>query len=78
MCEDKIIIPEILQFYVSRWYHMYLLHPGMERKEAMIRQHLYWPVIRNSVRKEVTDFDTCQCTNCSNIKYGKLPAKEDG
>ena len=44
--------------------------------EAVILQHFYWPGIRNSVQKEVTNSDTCQCTKQSNIKYGKLPAKE--
>ena len=64
-CEDKIIIPEILQSYVLHWYHTYLLHPG-----------LYCPRIRDAVRKEVTNCDTFQCTKRSNKKYGKLPAKE--
>ena len=40
-CKDKIIIPTKLQSYVVHWYHAYLLHPGMDRTEAMIRQHLY-------------------------------------
>ena len=40
-CKNKIIIPSKLQSYVVHWYHMYLLHPGMDRTEAMFRQHLY-------------------------------------
>ena len=74
-CKDNIVIPPILQSYILHWCHMYLLHPGMDRKEAMIHQHLYWTGIRYSVRKEVTNCDTCQCTKLSNKKYGKLPAK---
>ena len=35
-CKDKIVIPKILQNYVLHWYHAYLLHPGMDRTEAMI------------------------------------------
>ena len=38
-CEDHIVIPEILQSSVLHWYHMYLLHPLMERTEAMICQN---------------------------------------
>ena len=76
MCEDNIVITEILQSYVLHWCHKYLLHPGMDRTEAMIFQHFYWSDIRYAVRKEVTNFDTCQRTKGSNIKYGKLPAKE--
>ena len=39
-------------------------------------QNLHWPGIRDAVRKEVKNDDTCQRTKWSNIKYGKLPAKE--
>ena len=42
----------------------------------MIRQHLYWPRIRKSVQKEVTNCDTFQRKKWSNIKYGQLPARE--
>ena len=45
MCKDKIIIPSIIQSYIVHWYHTYILHPGMDRTEAMIRQHFYWPSI---------------------------------
>ena len=48
----------------------------MDRTEDMIFHHLYWPVIRDSVRKEVTNCDTWECTKLSNIKYGKLPANK--
>ena len=40
-CEDKIGIPPKLQSYVLNWYYTYLLHPGMDRTEVMIRQHFY-------------------------------------
>ena len=59
-CEDKIVIPSKLQGYVLHWYHKYLLHPGMDTTEAMIRQHLYWPYKRDADRKEVINCDTCQ------------------
>ena len=42
----------------------------------MICQNNYWPGIRDAVRKEVTNCDTCQHTKLSNIKYGKLVVKE--
>ena len=48
----------------------------MDRTEATICQHLYWPGIREAVWKEVTNCDTFQRTNLSNKKYDKLPAKE--
>ena len=75
--EENIFITSILQSYVLHWNNIYLFHTLMDRTEATIFQHLYWPVIRKSVRKEVTNCDTCQCTKWPNEKYGKLPAKED-
>ena len=74
-CEDKVVILSKLQGYVLNWYHTYLLHPGMDRMEAIIFQHLYWPDIIDYVWKEISKSDTCQCTKRSNKKYGELPAK---
>ena len=45
------------------WYHTYILNPVMDRKEAIIFQHVYWPGIRYAIRKEVINCDTCQRTN---------------
>ena len=28
--KDKIVIPQKLQKYVVKWYHTYLLHPGLD------------------------------------------------
>ena len=75
-CKDKVGIPLLHQKCVLHWYHMYLLHPRMDRTEAMIFQHLFCPGIINAIWKEVTNFDTYQRTKWSNKKYGKLPAKE--
>ena len=43
----------------------------------MTHQHLYWPLIRESVRNEFSYCDTCQLTKRSNKIYGKVPAKVD-
>ena len=65
-CKGKIVIPSKIQSYVLNWYHTYLLHPGTDRTEAMIRQHLYWPDIIYLAQKEVTNCDTFQRTKQSN------------
>ena len=75
-CKYKIIIPFIIHSYILRWYHKYLLHTGMDRTDAVIFQHFYWPGIGKSFRKEVNNCDTCQRKKWSNIKYGKLPTRE--
>ena len=48
----------------------------MDITEAITRQHFYCPGIRDAVRKQVTNFDTCQRTKQPNKKYDTLPAKE--
>ena len=74
-CKGRIFITSKLQSYVLHWYHKYLLHPGMDRMEETIHQHLYWPYIRDVVQKEVTNCDTFQHKKRSNKKYGRLTAK---
>ena len=65
---DKIVIPQLLQMYVVEWYHAYILHPGLDRTEAMLCQYLNWPVNRKTVREEVTKCDVCQHTKRSTKK----------
>ena len=65
-CEDKLVIPSILQKWVLHWWRMYLLNLGMYRTEAIIRQNLCYPGIRYAVREELTNGDTCQRTKLSN------------
>ena len=76
-CKDDIVIPSTLWSYVLHYYHTYIFHPEMDRTEAMICQHFYWPVIRDYVQKKVYNCDTFQGTKWSNKKYGELPAKLD-
>ena len=64
-CKDNIVIPSKLQSYVVHRYHTYLFHPVMDRTEAMIRQHLYWPDIIDAVQKEVISCDIFQRTKLS-------------
>ena len=65
-CKDKIVIPPILQSYILHWYHTYIIHPVMVRTEVTILQQLYWPGIIYAAQKEVTNFNTCQCTKLPN------------
>ena len=63
MCEDKIVIPSIIQSYILHWYHKNLLHPVIYITESMIFQYLYWPGITRAVWKEETNYDTYQRKN---------------
>ena len=56
-----------------KWYHIYILHPGLDPMEATIHQHSYWIDIREAVYREVTHCDACQRTKWPTNKYSKLP-----
>ena len=71
---DKIIIPQLLQRYVVKFYHTYLFHLGLDRTEAMIFNIFTGPALEKlSVRKS----RSVACDNIQNGQkiYGKFPAK---
>ena len=49
-CKDNIFLMVMLHIYVSHWYHMYLLHPGLDKMDAIIRKYFYWPEIKKYFR----------------------------
>ena len=75
-CEDKIFIPSIPKSYALHLlpYTSPSYRNGYNREDGF--QNLDWIGIRKSLRKEVTNCDTCQQTKQTIIKQGKLPAKE--
>ena len=73
---DKIVIPNKLQWRVVTWYHDILRHPGETRTEQTLRQQFWWPNVRNDVHDVCSTCDTCQRTKHNSKKYGYLPAKE--
>ena len=74
--EGKICIPPSLQQRVIDWYHVQLCHPGENRTEQTIRQHLHWDGIRQQVAKTIKTCPTCQKTKRSTKKYRHLPPKD--
>ena len=74
--KEKIVIPSSLENRVAKWYHTYLLHPGINRTESTIQQHLYWPNMRAKIREHCDKCPTCQLNKKSTKKYGLLPEKE--
>mgnify|MGYP002063500018 FL=1 len=74
--QGKIVIPEQLRKRVVTWYHTYLLHPGQNRTESTIEQHLYWPDMRTQIREICDKCPSCQINKRTYKKYGHLPAKE--
>ena len=74
--KDKIVIPKMLQKHVIDWYHTVLCHPGINRTEETISQHLWWPKMRDQITKYVQACPTCQKNKRKQKMYGHLPPKE--
>ena len=74
--KEKIVIPVSLRLRVVQWYHLQLCHPGETRTEQTIRQHFWWPTLREDVANTCKTCDTCQKAKKSKKKYGHLPEKE--
>ncbi len=74
--KDKIVIPGMLQKHIINWYHTTLCHPGINRTEETIGQHLWWPKMRDHITNYVKICPLCQRTKCKQKKFGILPPKE--
>ena len=72
----KIVIPSTLQDRVVDWYHHYLAHPGINRTEETIGQHLWWGKMRDHITHTVQTCAICQRNKRRHKKYGHLPEKE--
>ena len=71
----KIVIPTALQKEVIEWYHHYLSHPGINRTNETIGQHLWWPKMRMQITTSVRSCAICQRNKKQRKKYGHLPEK---
>jgi RNase H-like domain found in reverse transcriptase/Reverse transcriptase (RNA-dependent DNA polymerase)/Integrase zinc binding domain/Retroviral aspartyl protease len=74
--QKKIVVPDALQRQLVLWYHEQLCHPGETRTEQTIRQHFWFPKLREMVHSICSKCITCQKNKISFKKYGHLPPKE--
>ena len=58
------------------WYHTRLCHPGVNRTEETIGQHLWWADMRKHIRKFCARCPTCQKNKRDPRKFGFLSPKE--
>jgi hypothetical protein len=58
---NKIVVPNKLQKAVILWYHTTLCHPGINRTEETIGQHLWWPNMQDHITNYVKICPVCQC-----------------
>ena len=73
--KGKIVVPVSLQGRIMEWYHLFLIHPGINRTEETIAQHLWWKTMRQDITKHVVTCPICQRNKRQQKKYGKLPPK---
>ena len=74
--KGKMVIPSTLQKRIIDWYHSYLGHPGINRTEESISQHLWWPKMRDQITTSVKACQICQRNKKQRKHYGHLPPKE--
>ena len=58
------------------WYHTWLGHPGINRTEESIGQHLCWSGMRDQITTYVQRCPSCQRNKRRYKKYGHLPEKD--
>ena len=74
---EKIVVPTHFQKHVIDWYdHTVLCHPGINRTEETISQHLYWPKMRDQITRYVQACAIRQKNKRKVKKYGWLPPKD--
>jgi hypothetical protein len=73
---EKIVIPKELQLRIVNWYHTFLGHPGINRTEETIGQHLWWPNMRKHITLTVSTCGNCQRNKRQSKKFGHLPEKD--
>ena len=55
--------------------HTHLMHPGANRTEESIKQHLYWPGLQDNCKALTKTCLTCQLSKKQQRKCGHLPVK---
>ena len=68
--EGKIVVPTKLQQHIINWYHTVLYHPGINRTEESIAQHLFWPKSRDQITRYVQTCSICQKNKRKMVKFG--------
>ena len=56
----RMVVPKSLRRHAVAWYHHYLQHPGHTHLEETIKATMYWPKMRELIRKHVKTCSKCQ------------------
>ena len=74
--ENKIVIPQELQYPVIRWLHSILGHAGISRLSNTLRKHFWFPYMVQRITQFVQSCPFCQRYNKQIVKYDFLPPKQ--
>jgi Integrase zinc binding domain len=73
---QRVVPKQLHDRHVIDWYHVTLCHPGINRAEESIGQHLFRPKMQDQITKYVQACPTCRKNKRQVKKYGWLPPKE--
>lgn len=65
----KTYIPKEMERDLILSFHTGLAHMGIDKTTLMLQEHLYFPKMREKVRKIVSCCDTCQRAKHNNVAY---------
>jgi hypothetical protein len=69
-----IYVPASLCTPILQWHHTTLLHPGIKRMQATLKEHFYWPGVDADIDSLVRTCPTCQKCKLTAVKnFGKSP-----
>lgn len=73
---SRIIVPRTLTKRLMEWYHVHLVHPGVDRLYYTLRQHFTWPGMLKEIRAYIKKCGPCQKGKRGMRGYGKIPLKD--
>ena len=73
---DRVLVPMAARERLINWYHMILVHPGIDKQLNTMKSVFTWPKMKNDIAHHIKYCHQCQMgKRTSKKKYGLLPEK---
>ena len=73
---DRVLVPMAARERLINWYHMTLVHPGIDKQLNTMKSVFTWPKMKNNIEYHIKHCHICQMSKQTNKKkYGLLPEK---
>ena len=73
---DRVLVPMAARERLINWYHMILVHPGIDKQLNTMRSVFTWPKMKKDIEYHIKHCHICQMSKRTNKKkYGLLPEK---